>query len=227
MRRFGLIILLLCSILTKAQDLNDSVPNTIPELKNVVKSNPIALAWGTVPYTAEFRLCNEIPITQRQSVQISVSYLGKGPILYFLEDSLTGGNIRFTVFGGRIQYQHRYYFKLNRTGIATHKVLLGWYLAPHVSYAKATVSTRQLRQYELYYRATQFNTALLIGKQSHFGLFKNGTLDVFAGLGYKNNSWIDNTRPGQKPRHFVFGAAGPSYNSNFKLYLGFNFGLAF
>ncbi len=228
MKRFGLIILTGYSLLSYSQDLPDSLRNSTPELKNVFKANPLALIVGTVPYTGELRLANEIPITQRQSVQISVSYIGKGPMLYFLEDSLTGRNIRFTVFGGRIQYQHRYYFKLNKTDIQTHKALLGWYVAPHISYSKATVSTRQLRQYDLYYRATQFNTALLIGRQSHAGLFfKNGTLDLFAGIGYKNNTWVDNTRPGGTPRNFVFHEAGAIYNSNIKPYLGFNLGLLF
>lgn len=64
---------------------------------------------------------------------------------------------------------------------------------------------------------------MLVGYQMF--LFPELAIDVFTGLGYKNNQWIEYYSPiRQYPIDLGFGGL---YNSHLKLTLGFNIGLAF
>ena len=65
--------------------LNDSLKirlNSFQPHHITIKTNPLTVLWGCIPFTSEFKLISEFTILPHQSIQIGFSYLGKGwPLL--------------------------------------------------------------------------------------------------------------------------------------------------
>jgi len=193
-------------------------------VNTVIKTNPLAILWGSIPFTAEYRVMIELTSAKNQSDQIGISYLGKSPVLKLFEDSIEDLNL-LIVRGIRFQASHKFY--INKLGdllglpfseYAPH----GLYISPHLSYSTAKFSTKFFNSRDVFIKGTHFNINLLFGYQLIRDFW---ALDFFAGLGYKKNSWIEHYQ--QNPAPINTSEFGEFYNSPVKLNLGFNAGLVF
>jgi hypothetical protein len=198
------------------------------KFNNVIKSNPVAVLMGQIPFTGEYRAMYEYTKSPSQSSMIGVSYLGKGILIRMIEmdTNFTNRNIKLVVRGVRLQAAHRFYL----TGIGKffskdyEYAPLGFYISPHISYASAIISSKFLSTYDIFIRATYFNVSLLSGLQME--LFDGFVIDAFTGLGYKKNTLYEHYSPGQS-RPSKDADDIPFFNSNIKFSLGFNVGYAF
>jgi len=113
---------------------------------------------------------------------MSFSYLGKGPVLFYIEELLKsqGDNINLVGSGFGFQAWHKFYL-----GKYSPK---GLYLAPQVSYAIGRVSEKRLNQYDLYLQWTHASINMLMGAQ--ILIADKAAIDFYWGLGYKQNSLI-------------------------------------
>ena len=203
-----------------SEDLRNLYPQRV---RNVIKTNPLVMLWGSVLLTSEIRLMNELVTARKQSTQVGFSYYGKSPIWLLIENDTTlSGNatIKLAIKGYRFQVQQKFY--LNGKGYSPK----GFYVSPHLSYSSVRLSTKFFNQYDNFIRITQFDLNLLAGIQA---IKSNFAFDFFWGVGYKKNLWtqflspnkISNTNP---PNDTAFGRF---YNSPVKISLGFNIGAAF
>lgn len=229
-----LIILLLLAFTVKAQesghDLSlgqDTVQKALPEppqkITRVIKSNPLAIIWGAIPFTSEYRLNYEFIASRNQSSQVSYSFLGKSPILSLMEDTLFP--IPVIVRGFRFQASHRFFLNdmMEALGFDDGYAPNGFYISPHVSYATARFTPKFFNTQDIYLRISHFNVNLLGGFQL---IVDNICFEVFTGLGYKNNSWIARYSP-TVVQNLSLDDASPYYRGPVKLNLGFNIGIGF
>lgn len=200
-------------------------PADNPQAVNtVIKTNPLAILWGSIPLTAEYRVMIELTSSKNQSDQIGISYLGKSPVLELFEDSIENLDL-LIVRGIRFQGAHKFY--INRPGgplglsyseYAPH----GFYISPHLSYSSVKFSTKAANSRDVFIKVTHFNANLLFGYQLIPGFW---AFDIFAGLGYKKNNWIEHDQ--QNSINKNTSDFGKYYNSPVKLNLGFNVGVVF
>jgi len=207
----------------------DSIaPNESSDFSIVVKTNPFTPIWGTIPFTAEYRFVGEFVTARQQSWMLGVSYLGKSPLLNAIEDSAaSNGELPFTVRGYRLQAGYRFYLNkmLEPLGLSSNgEAPKGYYIMPHFSYSEAKFSDRYLNQYDVYLRITHVNYNVLMGYQSF--IRSNIAIDMFAGLGYKENRWIQRDFAGNFSTEET-DELGEYYNSPVKISLGFHVGIAF
>ena len=196
-------------------------PQTV---STVIKTNPLAVLWGSIPFTSEYRFMIELTSSKKQSDQIGISYLGKSPVLKLFEDTIENLNL-LIVRGIRFQGAHKFY--INKLGIyfglpGSEYAPNGLYLSPHLSYSTAKFSTKFFNSRDVFIRTTHFNVNLLLGYQL---IREYWALDFFAGMGYKNNIWIEHDQ--QNSININTSDFGPLYNSPVKLNLGFNVGFVF
>ncbi|MBL4576988.1 MAG: hypothetical protein JKX74_00870 [Flavobacteriales bacterium] len=186
------------------------------EYEGVLKTNPLSMLWGSIPLTAEFMVLYEFVTAPQQASQVGISYIGKSPVLKAFEDTVPDLNL-LTISGVRLQLSHRFYF-LKSYDFAPR----GLYLSPHISYATAKVSTKHFSSQDVFVRINQFNLNTLLGWQ---WIYKRGhTLDVFGGLGYKDNFW--EIHDAQNTISLANDDMGKWYTGPVKLSFGFYFGLA-
>lgn len=176
----GLILLFPCKAVTFKDSSLAYVYKHKQPRQFVLKTNPLALLWGCVPYMSEFRMVGEMTNGLRQSGQIGISLLAKSPFLTIIEGaSRNGSQLSFDASGIRIQGSYKFYFK-------KYTAPVGWYFSPHASFAYATI-TERINMNTLTYNATRFNVNLLLGHQY---IRRNGfALDWFFGFGRKSDSW--------------------------------------
>jgi len=196
---------------------------------NVIKTNPLALIMGNIPiYTSEARLVNETTVSLYQSVFFGASYLFKSPLFTALEQdtAINPDGIKHTVSGFRVQAGYKFYIngwmehkRKNLKGLAPK----GLYMGPHISYATCKISTAFYKSKDIYYRISFFNVNLQAGYQLIAGRF---ALDAFTGVGYMNNTVV--YHDSNKANYPVDTSNdGYFYNSNIKIVLGVNLGLAY
>lgn len=209
--------------------------DTVPKIQNpqrvmtLLKTNPLPILWGPIPLTAEYRFIVEEVIATNQSLQVGFSFLGKSPLLALVEDSSFNGGapvIKIKVKGFRFQAGWRYYLT-NLTemfGFSSGTVYApeGFYIMPHFSYSSARFTPRIVNPIHL--RISHLNANMLLGTQLFLG--DNIAMDIFAGLGYKKNKWVEYYSP-TRQRVIIPTDLGGFYNGPVKLTLGFNFGIAF
>ncbi|MES2285207.1 MAG: hypothetical protein V4547_05920 [Bacteroidota bacterium] len=186
----------------------------------ILKTNPLAILWGPIPFTAEYRLVAEITTGRKQSSQIGISFLTTSPIWKTIEAAAKlPTKYHFIARGWRIQLSHKFYL-IGRKKYAP----FGFYISPNISYTNAHISIGLQRYYrQNYLDFRHFNANILAGVQ--IGRNSRFTMDIFGGLGYKKNTVFFHATS------FVilpydtedFGAF---YNSNLKLVFGINFGYA-
>ncbi len=183
----------------------------------LIKSNPLAILWGPIPFTAEYRMVAEITTGRTQSDQIGISYLGTSPIWSIIEKAAqVPTKYQLRLRGFRIQVAHRFYL-IGRKQYAP----FGFYVSPLVSYSNAQISLRYYKQ--TYLDFSHFNANLLVGLQ--VGRNSNFTMDMFAGLGYKKNTVLIHVN-NHRIIPFDTKDLGDLYNSPIKLTVGINFGWA-
>jgi len=180
----------------------------------IIKTNPMAILWGPIPFSAEYRLVYETLIMPRQSLLVGASYLGKSLLLTMSEmmDSSLQNQAKTKVNGFRVQLEYRLYFK-NKNAPSW-----GYYIAPHFSYSKADF-------YDEYYinfgYITQFrymDYGIIVGNQN---VLASSALDIWIGAGYKQHYayWI-------QPKKIEEIDDYEPFLLHLKLYFGINFGIA-
>lgn len=184
----------------------------------ILKTNPLAVLWGPIPFTSEYRLVAEICNGRTKSIQAGISYLDKSPLLGIAEKlTTTTTNYLIKVNGWRLQFAYRFYL-VNKRKYAP----FGFYIAPNISFSDAHVSIGLSHYYRnQYYDFRHFNSTLQIGVQ--IGRYSNITMDIFAGLGYKKNVVLYHANDAHiltiDTKEF-----GDLYNMPLKLVFGLNFG---
>ena len=189
----------------------------IPDHKGaIVKTNPFTIIMGPIVYTSEYRLAYEHPMAPFQCLQVGISYLGKSPFLSLVErtdSSLSSSDIRYSVRGFRFQLTYKLY-------ILEIQNKYRFYIGPHFSFSTAKVTYKSLLNSDNYLKATYINYNLLFGYQTTI-FTRRMDLDLFAGVGYRNNKWEEhfngNTAPMDDTGMYYFD--GP-----FKIMFGFNIG---
>lgn len=227
MKNINLLILLLIIGLSSPNSFAQKMATDSLEYKarvsypldytGVLKTNPLSMVWGSIPFTAEFMALYEFVSAPQQASQVGISYISKSPILKALEDSVQDLKL-ITANGVRFQLSHRFYF-LKSYDYAPR----GLYISPQFSYATVKISTKHLSSRDVYIRITQVNSNLLVGWQWINDM--DFTLDVFGGLGYKNNIWEEHNS--QTTIALNNDEFGPYYSGNVKISIGFHMGLAF
>lgn len=199
----------------------DSPPKSI-----YFKTNPFTILQGPIPFTAEYRFGIEVMGSRRLSYQFMASYLNKSPFFslgFQPNGSFTARDFEFP--GYRLQAQVRY-FALKFSSehkVSTMMIPSGIYFGLQGSYAAATLKFKSFSYPRQEW--TNFNVAAMSGIQ--YMISDIVGLDVFFGLGYKNNTIVDVQSSQQRtvmdPKQLV----GNYYGNPVKLYLGFNmtFGL--
>lgn len=184
------------------------------------KTNPLAILWGPIPFTAEYRLVAEITTGRKQSTQVGISYLDKSPVWKTIEKAAQiPSYYQFKIKGFRIQVAHKFYLISSR-----RYAPFGFYVSPNVSYSNAHISIGLQRYYKQnYFDFRHFNADLLVGVQ--MGRNSRLTMDIFGGIGYKKNTVLYHA----STYHIIpynTKDFGEFYNSSVKLTFGINFGWA-
>lgn len=211
------LILSSCSILFSQQPFN-KLNNDIEKRAIVIKSNPFPIIYGPIPFTNEFRLVGEMVTSRNNSVQLGVSYLGKSLIFAYQEKNDTSNSMdeKFIVRGIRIQGAYKFYLTKAFYGYNVHK---GLYLAPFISYSSAMLSTKSLINLDIFINGTYIDYDLLFGYQKMYRDII--VLDVFTGLGYKDNNLYDHfTNKYKKIEEEAL-----NNDIHLKFILGFNIGI--
>lgn len=186
--------------------------------KLIIKTNPFTILTGPILYTSEYRLAFEGVTFKKQSIQIGVSYLGKGPMLRTLEKTdttFTQNHLKLKVNGYRLQFSYKIYFSKN--------TLKGFYVAPHFSYSSVKFkNSSQPNNNSSFIHAIYVNFAIKGGYQ--FLINRKLALDLFLGYGYKENTWYEvrnlNYKNSDETNSYII-------PEPIKIYLGLNIGLAF
>ncbi len=183
----------------------------------LIKSNPLAILWGPIPFTAEYRIVAEIPTSRTQSTQVGISYLGISPLLRAIENAVKGpSNYQLEFKGWRIQVAQRYYL-ISRKQYAP----FGFYVSPNFSYSTARLMIKN-HQYPNY-NFTHFDANVFVGVQ--VGRNSRFTIDIFGGLGYKKNKVYYHSSINHSTLYDTKDFGNP-FNSSKKITIGFNFGWA-
>lgn len=216
------IYILLCSSLlsmyAKAQFIQD-IENDKKDFpkKTILKTNPLALFCGSIPFAAEYRLTLEKVMSNKYSLQISGSYLGKGPLLTLSETADTIP-VFYLLKGYRVQVELKYYLN---DPFSEKKAPTGFYIAPAYSYSYAKLSNRYLNAKNKY---QAFNYTFYCLKLGYQKTYNNLAIDFFTGAGYRDNILTDYTT--NKPFNIDLKGLRP-YEGHLKVLLGFNVGWAF
>lgn len=202
-------LFLLVQLQTQAQDAKD--------FRFTIKTNPLAALGGPlyiafIPITGEYKVLFESRTASKQSIEAGLSYLGPSVLINL--DQLTNQDSSdisgLSTHGFRAQLGYRFF-------LTKGKAPEGFYVGPHVSYAKARISNRD--NTNEYFEAAKLNFNLLFGYQ----LITGGgfTLNFYTGLGVKMR---DYTFPDGSDNTFDFDTGNRVVPA---VPFGFTFGYAF
>lgn len=233
--RISPVILLFASLLAipaglcGQDDIQQAEKEEMPQkYTRALMTNPLTTLWGTVPLTAEYRLCYLFINSQKQASELSFSYLGRGPLLGILEQDSVYQNrdIHFIVRGFRFQAEQKFYIPALSNQLISDGdyAPFGIYIAPHLSYASVKFSSKYFNLYDIYIAVSQFNVNMKAGMQ--FRILGRFTADFFGGLGYKNNVWAQHYSSTNIQRLDLDEIPG-FYKGHLKIMLGFNAGILF
>jgi len=155
------------------------------DYKFTVKVNPLAALGGPfwvtiVPVTGEYKVIGEYAVTQKMSIQVGASYIGPSVLLNLDKLATDTAEISgINTSGFKVTGMFKYF--LSRDMNAPE----GFYVAPHFSFAKATIESEDDPANNV--GAQKMNINLCIGYQ----LITSGgfTLDIFTGMGYLQRKW--------------------------------------
>ncbi len=207
-----LLLLLLQFNSVYCQFYQDSVYyNRFETKRNILKTNPFVFPIGTIPITSEFRLAYETVLSQRSSIQISGSYLGKGIILTIAEAGSVPP-IVLKVRGFRFQAEYKYYLLNHKDQTIAPE---GLYIALQYSYSRAKVTEKNNVLQDKSDLIIYSNYCLKSGFQI---INKNLAFDPFIGIGFRDNVWKE---------YYISKKGFEVYPGPLKILLGFNAGWAF
>jgi len=186
-----------------------------PITNTIFKTNPLAILWGPIPFTAEYRLVMESLVLPNQSILLGGSYLGKSVFLTMLEisDSALQYQSKSLFSGYGVQFEYRFYFHKKSAN------QWGNYIAAHIAYSRAKLYDDYYGKQGFYNEFRYINYGLVAGNQK---VIFNSALDLWLGLGYKYNRsyWVEPTKI-EEDEGF-----GLSLLPHMKLYFGFSIGIA-
>ncbi len=183
----------------------------------ILKTNPLAILWGPIPFTSEYRMVAEITTGRTQSTQVGISIFGTSPLWKAIEKAAkVPSYYQLKIRGWRIQASHKFYL-ISRRRYAP----FGFYVSPLVSYSNARISLQNYKQN--YFEFSHFNANILIGVQ--LGRNTKLTIDIFGGLGYKENTVFYHINS-YRSVPYSTKDFGDLYNSPVKATFGINFGYA-
>ncbi len=220
MNRFFTILtfFIILGFQANAQFLQDSLysKEVFPK-RNILKTNPFAIFQGSIPGAAEYRLGLEHVMSDKFSIQIAGSYLGKS-FAYTLVEAMDTTPVQYIVKGYRFQAEIRYYLN---TAFSEKKAPKGFYFAPTYSYSHAKITDRFYNSKNAYlsYTFTYYG-----GKLGFQTVSNNLALDVFIGAGYRRNIVVDYLT--SKPK-VIEEKEYSIYTGHLKILFGFNIGYAF
>jgi|GEM_PF-555768 len=235
---FYLFFILSSPFLYAQQNFNDSLQRAqkdslksllktrhSPAALSVYKTNPFAILWGPIPFTAEYKIIRETAFAPNQSFLVGISYLGKSPLLAQAEQAnqnngtnTSNPNQKLKIRGWRFQLAYRYY-------MTKRKAPRGFYFSPHFSWSYVTITTASMSPYNTYLAGTHLNINALAGYQAI--IRDKVAFDFFFGLGYKKNTWVEHYSPTRSHIIHDFDDISPIYKYPIKITLGINFGIAF
>jgi hypothetical protein len=157
------------------------------DYKFTVKINPLNALGGPfwfaiIPISGEYKLNGEFAFAKKMSFQLGASYIGPSVLLNLdriTTDTADVSGIKTNGF--KITAMYKYY--LSRDLNAPE----GFYVAPHFSYAKATISSTRDDGTKYSLSPEKLNVNLCIGYQ--FITSGGFSLDLFTGLGYVTRKW--------------------------------------
>lgn len=191
--------------------------------QNIIKSNPLRVLWGNIPLTSEYRLNYEVVTGAFTSQEIALSAYGKTPFLNAINmPANITSNLRAS--GIRFQYAYRFYPEAaGQSGSYSTRRLPphGFYISPHFSYGTVRFyDRRQPRQNRDYIQGQHLDLNLFFGWQ--FIGYGNWVVEIYGGVGYKNNQWHEIFSNGvRRPTTMI---DWDYYNGNYRIHLGFNIG---
>jgi len=195
----------------------------------MLKINPLALFSGPSMATSELGLSYDFSLGKRSGISIGASYLTKNVFIYLAElasnaqNPGTGSSViyvtpKIKISGYRIQAQYKF---LVPFGSAYPNA---FYFGPHASFASTYLGNEHNISNTDYYRIVHQNLSLLLGVQIFAG--KKLCLDIYQGLGYKNNYLLyykTATNFKKEESDFIF----TGMPNNLKISLGIYMGWAF
>ncbi|MBK0404771.1 DUF3575 domain-containing protein [Adhaeribacter sp. BT258] len=168
--------------------------------KNVIKLAPFAFIHGQMPFTVESRIGYERVIGKQNSLAGSYSYMGTNYPFSFLGSAALSATLTtaLALYGkpGKVGIVwtetdikasgYRYQLQFKRYLSKNNYAPEGWYVSPHYSYAKVDYDV-EMEDFEIKFKVKAKNESynLLLGYQAILG--KHFVLDMFTGLGYRNN----------------------------------------
>jgi len=155
------------------------------DYKFTIKTNPLSALGGpfwvvVIPVTGEYKVLFEAALSKKSSFQIGLGYLGPSILINLDELTSSGGSISgINTSGFRLQGMFKYFLSRDL------KAPEGFYIGPHVSYAKATLKSKDNASDNL--KGEKLNINGVIGYQ----LITSGgfTLDIYTGLGFVSKNW--------------------------------------
>ncbi|MDB5283070.1 MAG: hypothetical protein JWO06_2145 [Bacteroidota bacterium] len=149
----------------------------LPGIQHVIKSNIIPVLIGQIPYCGELRVTYEHMITHNQSISAGFAY--NFPNLFLLlATAQNGSNSLFHTYsmrGARADIGYRFY------PLKEEEAPEGLFFGPYISYNFVKIAEKHGDNYQV---VNYFNASGVAGYQFMFDGF---SLEVFGGLGYRNN----------------------------------------
>jgi len=180
------LLVLFCALILLAGNRNPVyAQDQIETPRMVIKTNPLNALGGPfwvliVPVTGEYKVLYEVRTLPRQSVMIGGSYIG--PSLLLNLDNITSSSSDITgIHTSGYKVQGMYKFFLTTSTLAPE----GFYVGPHVSFATATLESRD--DPNDFLGATKLNVNGVLGYQ----VITDGgfALDIYTGLGFRDRQW--------------------------------------
>ncbi len=201
--------------------------------KWVVKTNPLRVLWGPIPFTAEYRLQFETIQARYQSVQVGLSYLGESPILSEIVNNATPqsgnqfGSLDIQVRGARVQFAYKYFLRgvfswLDPSATVSSYAPNGYYIAPYASLSYAAFRMNNLRV--PFFKMTHMNANLILGRQ--FFYWGSFATDLYMGVGIKENIWEQRDPVNHNARAVNPSDMGP-YQGKYRFMFGVDIGFRF
>ena len=184
-KTFGILVIGLLFALT-VSSVNAQETNSGRNVRFTIKTNPLAALGGpfwviVIPITGEYKVLFEMVVSEKSSLQLGAGYLGPSILVNLDELSSTEGSISgIKTSGFRVQGMYKLFLSRDLSAPA------GFYLGPHVSFAKATLESKDNPVDNL--GADKLNINAVIGYQ----LITSGgfTLDVYTGMGFVSRNWV-------------------------------------
>ncbi len=180
-----LVLILIWTISASAQFIEEQIGQQKPTTKRLVlKTDPSLFLMGQLPISGEYRVSAELVLTNKNSVQLGASYVGKSLLLLLASQSDSANVDNFSLNGFRVQGSYKWY-PFGDLKSAPN----GFFVAPHISYTQILFRDKTAA---LKYRDTRvvyFNVAILAGYQ--FIVKDKFSIEVFHGIGLRRNQLIN------------------------------------